>query len=228
MILGGAGSLGGVVLGAIVDQRLARGCCATPDHATWSSTSLIARDARREAAAVAVARRRARRARSSFGFAVHAIVDACLAERRPRATASSAAGSAARSTHWVRAPDGPDARSATSRTSRSSPRVLVLTLVRGRVRSSCCSIPTLYLAAFVWENAPRRPSRASTRLILFGAILIALMNVRPQGLLGTRAGGDRLMAERLLELRGRVEELRRPARASTSSTCTSTRARSSA
>ena len=70
----------------------------------------------------------------------------------------------------------------------------------------------------VWRNMlldpdalPRRRSsgtRASpfepsiTRLILIGVILIVLMNARPQGLVGTRQGGDRLMAERLLDLRG--------------------------
>ena len=44
-------------------------------------------------------------------------------------------------------------------------------------------IPTLYLAAFVWQNRlVVEPS--ITRLILVGVILIVLMNVRPQGLLG--------------------------------------------
>ena len=45
-------------------------------------------------------------------------------------------------------------------------------------------IPTLCLAAFVWENRlVVEPS--ITRLILIGVILIVLMNARPQGLLGT-------------------------------------------
>ena len=45
-------------------------------------------------------------------------------------------------------------------------------------------IPTLYVAAFVWENVlVDNPSVA--RLILIGALLIALMNARPQGLFGT-------------------------------------------
>jgi ABC-type branched-subunit amino acid transport system permease subunit len=45
-------------------------------------------------------------------------------------------------------------------------------------------VPTLYLTAMVWENIlARNPS--VTALILFGAMLIALMTVRPQGLLGT-------------------------------------------
>jgi ABC-type branched-subunit amino acid transport system permease subunit len=45
-------------------------------------------------------------------------------------------------------------------------------------------VPTLYLTAMVWENIlALNPS--VTALILFGAMLIALMTVRPQGLLGT-------------------------------------------
>jgi ABC-type branched-subunit amino acid transport system permease subunit len=45
-------------------------------------------------------------------------------------------------------------------------------------------VPTLYLAAFVWENRlDFEPS--TTRLIVLGALLIVLMNARPQGLLGT-------------------------------------------
>ena len=45
-------------------------------------------------------------------------------------------------------------------------------------------VPTLYLAAVVWENIlVEQP--AVTRLILLGALLVVLMNARPQGLLGT-------------------------------------------
>jgi hypothetical protein len=45
-------------------------------------------------------------------------------------------------------------------------------------------IPTLYWVAVVWENVlVEQP--AVTALILFGALLIALMQARPQGLLGT-------------------------------------------
>jgi ABC-type branched-subunit amino acid transport system permease subunit len=61
--------------------------------------------------------------------------------------------------------------------------VLALTLVRGRARLLGL-IPVLYLGAFVWENLLAfNPS--ITRLVLLGALLVALMNARPQGLLGT-------------------------------------------
>ena len=46
-------------------------------------------------------------------------------------------------------------------------------------------VPALYLAAVVWETAlAAQPS--VTRQIMLGAILIVMMNARPQGLLGTR------------------------------------------
>jgi hypothetical protein len=61
--------------------------------------------------------------------------------------------------------------------------ILMLTLVRGWTRTLLL-IPTIYLAAVVWENAfVEQPAVA--RWILFGSLLIALMSVRPQGLLGT-------------------------------------------
>ena len=54
-------------------------------------------------------------------------------------------------------------------------------------------IPTLYMTAVVWENV-LAPNPAVTAEILFGVLLIVIMTVRPQGLIGTAAGGDRLMA----------------------------------
>ncbi len=46
-------------------------------------------------------------------------------------------------------------------------------------------VPTLYLAVFVWENKlALQPS--VTRQLLFGGVLVVMMAVRPQGLLGTR------------------------------------------
>jgi len=46
-------------------------------------------------------------------------------------------------------------------------------------------VPTLYLAAFVWENLLLENITGPTRLILLGATLVILMNARPQGLFGT-------------------------------------------
>jgi branched-chain amino acid transport system permease protein len=61
---------------------------------------------------------------------------------------------------------------------------LVCTLLRGRLRLVAL-VPTLYLAAFVWENVMlSKPEPA--RYIVLGLILIALMILRPNGLLGER------------------------------------------
>jgi branched-chain amino acid transport system permease protein len=61
--------------------------------------------------------------------------------------------------------------------------ILTLTLLRGWVRTVAL-VPTVYLAAIVWENSfVQEPAVA--RWILFGSLLVFLMGVRPQGLLGT-------------------------------------------
>jgi branched-chain amino acid transport system permease protein len=61
---------------------------------------------------------------------------------------------------------------------------LALTLVRGWVRLAVL-VPTLYLAAFVWENVLLAKPEP-TRFVLLGAILIAAMIARPEGLLGEK------------------------------------------
>jgi branched-chain amino acid transport system permease protein len=61
---------------------------------------------------------------------------------------------------------------------------LVLTLVQGWTRIVLL-VPTLYLAAFVWENI-MLPQPESTRYIVLGALLVAMMIARPQGLLGEK------------------------------------------
>ena len=61
--------------------------------------------------------------------------------------------------------------------------VIGLSELRGVWRTVLLA-PTLYLAAFVWEN--RLVAEPSvTRILLLGALLIVLMSWRPQGLLGT-------------------------------------------
>ena len=62
--------------------------------------------------------------------------------------------------------------------------VLVLTQIRPSA-SDRSPVPFVaYLAAVVWETSfVVQPAVA--RWILFGALLVVLMNVRPQGLLGT-------------------------------------------
>ena len=61
---------------------------------------------------------------------------------------------------------------------------LALTLLHGWVRTILL-IPTLYLAAFVWENVLLAQPDA-TRYIVLGMMLIVLMVLRPNGLFGER------------------------------------------
>jgi ABC-type branched-subunit amino acid transport system permease subunit len=61
---------------------------------------------------------------------------------------------------------------------------LVLTLVNSRVRLMLL-VPTLYLAAFVWENV-MLASPEPARYIILGLVLIVLMILRPNGLLGEK------------------------------------------
>jgi ABC-type branched-subunit amino acid transport system permease subunit len=62
--------------------------------------------------------------------------------------------------------------------------VLVCSLLRATWRLVAL-VPTLYLAAFVWENVMlSKPEPA--RYIVLGIVLIALMILRPNGLLGER------------------------------------------
>jgi ABC-type branched-subunit amino acid transport system permease subunit len=61
---------------------------------------------------------------------------------------------------------------------------LVLSLLERRVRLVLL-VPTLYLAAFVWENV-MLANPEPMRYIVLGLILIALMILRPNGLLGER------------------------------------------
>jgi ABC-type branched-subunit amino acid transport system permease subunit len=62
--------------------------------------------------------------------------------------------------------------------------LLSLTLLRGWARIAVL-VPTLYLAAFVWENVMLAKPEP-TRYVVLGAILVAVMIVRPNGLLGER------------------------------------------
>ena len=62
--------------------------------------------------------------------------------------------------------------------------VLALTLLQGWARLVLL-VPTLYLAAFVWENVMLvKPE--PTRYVVLGAILIAVMIARPEGILGEK------------------------------------------
>jgi hypothetical protein len=181
VILGGAGSLMGVVIGAIViNVSYELLTPATPDRARWLFYGILivamiwkVRPVPRLITLIVTT--------GVLGYAIHAIAEASSS------TATSGevntGGFLTSTIHsFVVIPKNPG-RLPDYGYVLLIAMILALTTVSGWWRVALLA-PTLYLAAFVWENLLiQQPS--VTRLILFGALLIALMNIRPQGLLGT-------------------------------------------
>ncbi len=180
LILGGAGSIAGAVAGGLV-VSVTLELLRNPNQAAYVFYGLIL--------ATLIARMRPWRklaavlaAIVAFGFAAHAIVEAIS----PTAVAGELQsggwlGSALE--HWVIVPE--NAKTA----GNIGFVVLVVALIalvqlKGRWQTILL-VPTVYLAACVWE-ARLAVEPSVTRQILVGAILIVMMNARPQGLLGTR------------------------------------------
>ena len=118
----------------------------------------------------------------AFGFAVHAIVGALWS----RGTAGHTDGGGTVGgwlEHWVLLPTNPERIGGWAYFALIV-AALALTVVRGWWRTLLL-IPTLYLAAFVWENKLVEQVSGATRLILLGALLVVIMNVRPSGIFGT-------------------------------------------
>ncbi len=191
VILGGAGSLPGVVAGAVLVNVLLE-VLRTPDHARWVFYVLII--------AGLVAKIRPWRVLAAlvgglvaFGLVVNAIVGAVW----PRGTAGPISTGVSAFTehgwlaealrHWLVLPKN-TYELANYQVGNYAfviliGLVLALTAVRGR-RRYLLLVPTIWTAAFVWET--RLVEEApTTRPLLLGAILIVLMATRPQGLLGT-------------------------------------------
>ena len=64
--------------------------------------------------------------------------------------------------------------------------IMIATLTKGWWQTLVL-IPTVWVAAFAWENLLFTPDQINgpTRLLLLGTVLVVLMNARPQGLFGT-------------------------------------------
>jgi branched-chain amino acid transport system permease protein len=179
LILGGAGSLGGVILGALV-VNVSLELLRTPDHATVVFYAALI-------VGLAFAVRPwtwlagVLGGTLALGFAVHAIA----ASAWPRGVHGdpTVGGNLGRALdHWVLHPSNPRLIGNMAFIALVFV-VLALTVMHGW-QQKVALIPTLYLTAFVWDNRlVVEPS--ITRLILIGVILIVLMNARPQGLLGT-------------------------------------------
>ncbi|HEY3543564.1 MAG TPA: branched-chain amino acid ABC transporter permease [Gaiellaceae bacterium] len=179
LILGGAGSLGGVILGALV-VNISLEVLRNPGNATWLFYVIIV--------ATLIARLRPWRvlvavlaATVALGYAVHAIVSGVW-HRGVEGTPTVTGSLSGFLDGWVIHPSTPNTIGNVAFVLLVV-AILGLTMLRGVARLIAL-VPTLYLAAFVWDNRlVVEPS--ITRLILIGVILIVLMNARPQGLLGT-------------------------------------------
>jgi branched-chain amino acid transport system permease protein len=116
-----------------------------------------------------------------FGLVVHAVVDAVWSRGTAgQVTSGGFLTSVIR--NWVLLPSNPG-RLAVYGYLLMILCVVAVVQLKGWWRLVVL-VPTLYLTAFVWENLLVQ-NPAVTRYVLFGALLIAVMTIRPQGLFGT-------------------------------------------
>jgi ABC-type branched-subunit amino acid transport system permease subunit len=177
VILGGAGSMTGVVLGAFTIEVVFNEILSTPHNARllfyvvlgcalvlwlrpWRWVALVAGGT------------------IALGFAVNAIVTSLWPSgTQPLQTS----GQSADLSGWVVELTDPTKVGSYAYGGLVA-GVLGLTLVRGPLRKILL-VPLIYLAAFVWENE-LVINPAVTAMIMLGALLVALMILRPTGLLG--------------------------------------------
>ncbi len=180
MILGGFGSIMGIVVGAVVvssvPELLRSSANARP---LFYGAILIAllvkvRPWRLLAAEFG--------GLIAFGFAIHGIASAAY----PRLVHGESIGSGViprALDHWMLYPR--DAVKIADLAYILLIAAIVVYPQLGRLWRAILLPPLLYLAMFVWENLLLLHIGGATRLIRVGALLVAIMNVRPQGLFGT-------------------------------------------
>jgi ABC-type branched-subunit amino acid transport system permease subunit len=190
VILGGAGSLGGVVFGAVVVNVLLE-ILTTPDHARWVFYAAILigllaklRPWRLLAAVLA--------GLAAFGVVVNQIVGAVW----PRGVAGPIAVGPTAYTkhgffatmirHWMVLPantyEANNYRYGNYAFVLAICLVLACTVVKGWKRWALL-VPTLWLTSFAWETTLIEQA-PTTRPLFLGVILIVLMAARPAGLFG--------------------------------------------
>src|SRR4051794_1778813 len=179
VILGGSGSQAGVVVGAlIVGPLLELLREASKSRVIFFVTLVVA---------LALAARRSRAlglvavSTLVLGFVVHAI---CGAINPDWIAGEHAGGFAGFVAHWVVVPAHLATWIPPTAYLGSIALALLCTVLRGTARLVLL-VPTIYIGAFTWENVMlSKPEPA--RYIVLGLILIALMILRPNGLLGER------------------------------------------
>jgi branched-chain amino acid transport system permease protein len=179
LILGGAGSISGAVLGGLLVSLVVDGFLRSPTQSGYIFYGVILitllvklRPWSRLAFVIG--------GTIVFGFVMNAIVGAIW----PSATAGiPGANNTWTDLHWAIVPANPVLFGNICFVALLC-MVVVLAQVHHRWRTILL-IPTLYLAACTWE-ARLSQVPAITRLLLLGAILIVVMAWRPSGLLGSR------------------------------------------
>jgi branched-chain amino acid transport system permease protein len=117
----------------------------------------------------------------AFGFLFHGVAGA-IDSSWTAGSAVDAGSSATGIEHWVIIPQGHPSFDTWAYIILIA-LIVLCSQLKGWWRTIAL-VPTLYWVAVVWENVLMEQP-AVTALILFGALLIALMQARPQGLLGT-------------------------------------------
>ncbi|MGZ4280527.1 MAG: branched-chain amino acid ABC transporter permease, partial [Gaiellaceae bacterium] len=179
VILGGAGSQAGVVLGAILVNVLLE-VLRSPQHSRWVFYAAVL------AALIAFLRPWKWFAivllgTLAFGVVVREIAHAI----HPAWTAGATQGTDSVGRligHWVAVPATLGSGKTIAYVALIA-MVLTLTTLKGTKRMLFL-IPTLYMGAFVWENVLALKPEV-TRFVLLGALLVGVMTTRPQGILGT-------------------------------------------
>ncbi|MBV9685083.1 MAG: branched-chain amino acid ABC transporter permease, partial [Solirubrobacterales bacterium] len=178
LILGGAGSMSGAVLGGLLVSIVLDGFLRSPTQSSYIFYGVILvtlcvklRPWTRVAFVVG--------GTIVFGFVMHAIVAAFSSS----AVAGTSGAHSWIDLHWAIVPANPVTFGNICFVALLC-LVVALVQVPGRWRTMLL-IPTLYVAACAWE-ARLSQVPATTRLLLLGAILIVVMAWRPSGLLGAR------------------------------------------
>ncbi|HEU0337681.1 MAG TPA: hypothetical protein VFR43_14070, partial [Gaiellaceae bacterium] len=122
-------------------------------------------------------------ATAALGFAAHEVAGA-ISDRAVDGVANGGSRLADWVANWVIVPVEPASWITPVSYISLIVLLLVLTLLDGWWRIALL-VPTLYLAAFVWENVMAAKPEP-TRYIVLGAILVATMVARPSGILGER------------------------------------------
>ena len=181
LVLGGAGSIAGAVLGGVV-VTVAQQLLSSPIDSAYLFYGIMI--------LVLVARVRPWRYFAAviagivgFGFAVHAIVGA-ISHRAIAGSPGSAGWFAPVLRHFVIVPSGSPLTYGNILYVAAIVMVIALVQLHG-IRRLIFAVPTVYVGICCWE-ARLTVDPGITAQIMIGAILIVTMAARPEGLLGTR------------------------------------------